>query len=72
MRILQIRSTAQLVIADVEVMHEGEPRSSATLCALLPADDEGPVRLVPLSTPDGRPVFMNPANAIALDMAVLG
>lgn len=72
MRITRIRSTVQLVIADVEVMHDGQARSSATLCALLPDDEEGPVRLIPLSTPDGRPVFMNPANAVALDPAVPG
>jgi hypothetical protein len=30
-------------------------------------DDGGKEVLIPLNTPDGRPIFMNPENAIADD-----
>jgi hypothetical protein len=28
-------------------------------------DDQGKELIIPLNTPDGRPIFMNPENAIA-------
>ena len=64
MRVKQILTGVELVIADVEVELNGELRSSLTLCALL-KDDNSKEVLVPLNTPDGRPIFMNPENAIA-------
>lgn len=63
MKVKQILSGVDLVIADLEVPLEGELRSSLTLCALL-RDDGGKEVLIPLNTPDGRPIFMNPENAI--------
>ena len=64
MRVKQILTGVELVIADVEVELNGELRSSHTLCALLKDDNHKEV-LIPLNTPDGRPIFMNPENAIA-------
>ena len=64
MKVKQILSGVELVIADLEVQLEGEQRSSHTLCALL-RDESGKEVLIPLNTPDGRPIFMNRENAIA-------
>ena len=64
MKVKQILSGVELVIADLEVELNGEMRSSHTLCALL-KDDNGKEVVIPLNTPDGRPIFMNPENAIA-------
>ncbi len=64
MRVKQILTGVELVIADVEVELNGELRSSHTLCALL-KDDSNKEVLIPLNTPDGRPIFMNPETAIA-------
>lgn len=64
MRIKQILSDVRLVIADVEVELNGAWRNSPTLCAVI-TDAEGEA-VVPLSTPDGRPIFMKQENAIRL------
>ena len=64
MKVKQILSGVELVIADLEVELNGELRSSHTLCALLKDDHQREV-LIPLNTPDGSPIFMNPENAIA-------
>ena len=64
MKVKQILTGVELVIADLEVELNGEMRSSHTLCALL-KDDSGKEVIIPLNTPDGRPVFMNPENAMA-------
>lgn len=63
MKIKQILTGIELVIADLEVDLNGELRTSPTLCALL-KDDQGKEIVVPLNTPDGRPIFMNMDNAI--------
>ncbi len=65
MRIKSILTDVQLVIADLEVHLNGELRSSPTLCALIPAANGADERVIPLNTPDGRPIFMNMDNAIA-------
>jgi hypothetical protein len=65
MRVKQILTDVQLVIADLEVHLNGELRCSPTLCALIPATEGHEERIIPLNTPDGRPIFMNPENAIA-------
>jgi hypothetical protein len=67
MRVKSILSDATLVIADLEVQLNGELRSSPTLCALLPASDTQGARVVPLNTPDGRPILLSMGNAIALE-----
>jgi formylmethanofuran:tetrahydromethanopterin formyltransferase len=64
MRVKQIMSEVQLVIADVEVELNGAWRSSPTLCAVLPGEGGIGRRVVPLNTPDGRPIFMKIENAI--------
>lgn len=63
MKIKQILTGIELVIADLEVDLNGALRTSPTLCALL-KDDQGKEIVVPLNTPDGRPIFMNMENAI--------
>jgi hypothetical protein len=40
-------------------------RNSPTLCAVVPGVAGAPDQVVPLSTPDGRPIFMKIDNAIA-------
>lgn len=65
MQVKQILTDVQLVIADLEVLLNGELRSSPTLCALIPAANGHDEKIIPLNTPDGRPIFMNPDNAIA-------
>jgi len=65
MKVKQILTDVQLVIADLEVHLNGELRSSPTLCALIPANEHHEEKIVPLNTPDGRPIFMNLENAIA-------
>ncbi len=64
MKVKQILTGVELVIADLEVELNGELRSSHTLCALLKDDHQREV-LILLNTPDGRPIFMSPENAIA-------
>ena len=65
MRVKQILTDVQLVIADLEVHLNGELRTSPTLCALIPAANGHEEKIIPLNTPDGRPIFMNPENAIS-------
>ena len=64
MRVKQILLDVQLVIAQIEVELNGELRTSPTLCALIPAKGNEQEKIIPLNTPDGRPIFMNPENAI--------
>ncbi len=67
MKVTQILTDVQLVIADLEVQLNGELRSNPTLCALIPANDKHEEKIIPLNTPDGRPIFMNVENAISPD-----
>ena len=66
MRVKQILSDVRLVIADLEVSLNGTLRSSPTLCAVVKGGHDGADQVVPLNTPDGRPILMNLDNAIAL------
>jgi hypothetical protein len=68
MKVKQILTGVEIVIADLEVELNGALRSNHTLCALLTDENQREV-LIPLNTPDGRPIFMNPENAIADDSA---
>jgi hypothetical protein len=63
MRVKRIVSEARLVVAEIEVSHNGALRSSPTLCAVVTKD--GAEQVIPLNTPDGRPILMNWDNAIA-------
>jgi hypothetical protein len=66
MKVKQILTGVEIVIADLEVELNGALRSNHTLCVLLTDENQREV-LIPLNTPDGRPIFMNPENAIADD-----
>jgi hypothetical protein len=63
MRVKRILTDVRLVIADIEVEHNGALRSSPTLCAVMKG--EGGDEVIPLNTPDGRPILMNAGNKIA-------
>lgn len=65
MKVTKILSEVRFVIADLEVHLGAELRSSPTLCAVVPGVDGAEDRIVPLSTPDGRPILMKVENAIA-------
>ena len=58
MRVKEILNNYELCLADSEVMLNGENRSAPTLCV---TDGH---EVIPLNTPDGRPIQMNKANAI--------
>ena len=60
MRVIEVLDQYRICIADVEVELNGELRNSPTLCAM--SGD----KIIPLNTPDGRPIFMNPENALSL------
>ena len=64
MRVNKIMSEVSLVIADLAVSIHGEMQSCPTLCAVVPGDGGELDRLIPLNTPDGRPIFMSYDNAI--------
>ncbi len=64
MKIKRIMSEVKLVIADVEVELNGTMRSSPTLCVVIANADGKADTVVPLNTPDGRPIFMKMENAI--------
>jgi hypothetical protein len=63
MRVKQIFSEVRLVVADIEVSHEGKLRSSPTLCALIESGEKRG-QVIPLNTPDGRPILLKWDNAI--------
>jgi hypothetical protein len=65
MRVKQVLSDVRLVIAEIEVSLNGTVRSSPTLCAIVKPDKEGTEKVIPLNTPDGRPILLNWDNAIA-------
>jgi hypothetical protein len=62
MKIKTILTDVQLVIADLEVNLGTQVRHAPTLCAV--TIENGKKQLIPLNTPDGRPIFMNRENAI--------
>jgi hypothetical protein len=64
MRVKKVLADVRLVIAEIEVSLNGTVRSSPTLCAIANDDKEGAERVIPLNTPDGRPILLNWDNAI--------
>ena len=60
MRVKEILTNYELCLVDLEVMLNDEKRSAPTLCV---SDGE---EVIPLNTPDGRPIQMNKVNAIKL------
>ena len=65
MKVLRILNEVRLVIAELEVNLGEEVRNSPTLCALVPGVQGAQDQVVPLSTPDSRPIFMKIENAIS-------
>ena len=57
MKILELLD-AQLVLMDLEVNLGHRKQNSPTLCAKYKG------KIIPLNTPDGRPILMNMDNAI--------
>ena len=58
MKVLSVLEGVEVVIADIEVNLCDETHSSPTLCVRY----EG--NIIPLSTPDARPILMKMENAI--------
>ena len=58
MKVLIVLESAEVIIADLEVNLGDETHSSPTLCVRY----EG--KIIPLNTPDARPILMNMENAI--------
>ena len=58
MKVRKVLEDVELVIADLEVMLNDKVRHSPTLCARYDG------KIIPLNTPDGRPVLMSVENAI--------
>ena len=65
MKVLRILSDVRLVIAELEVHLGQNVHNSPTLGAVIPGVAGAQDQVVPLSTPDGRPIFMKIDNAIA-------
>lgn len=61
MRVLKIYEETQILIAEIEVKLGEEIRSAPTLCARYNG------KIIPLNTPDGRPVLMTLDNQIKND-----
>ena len=57
MKILKVLD-AELVLVDLEVNLGDRKQNSPTLCARFKD------KIIPLNTPDGRPILMNKDNAI--------
>ena len=58
MKVLKVLESAEVIIADLEVNLGDETHSSPTLCVRY----EG--KIIPLNTPDARPILVNMENAI--------
>tara|TARA_B100000674_G_scaffold411079_1_gene359065 strand:+ start:251 stop:448 length:198 start_codon:yes stop_codon:yes gene_type:complete len=58
MKVLKVLESAEVIIADLEINLGDETHSSPTLCVRY----EG--KIIPLNTPDARPILMNMENAI--------
>ena len=60
MKVLEVLEDAEVIIVDLEVNLGGETHSSPTLCVRYNGN------IIPLSTPDARPILMNSENAIKI------
>ena len=58
MKVLSVLEDAEIVIADLEVNLGDETHSSPTLCVRYKGS------IIPLSTPDARPILMKMQNTI--------
>ena len=61
MKILEILKGVDLVIADIQVNLGNQKHNNPTLCV-----KKGD-KIIPLSTPDGRPILMEEENSIKID-----
>ncbi|MEK9684783.1 MAG: hypothetical protein VW226_09565 [Rhodospirillaceae bacterium] len=61
MKVVKVMEGFDPVIAVIEVRLGSDCRSAATLCV------RGEGKIIPLNTPDGRPILMNLENAIELE-----
>ena len=61
MKILEILKNVDLVIADIEVNLGKEKHNNPTLCV------KNGNKVIPLSTPDGRPILIKEENSIQID-----
>lgn len=59
MKVKRIMDEYKIAVVDLEVELNGTIRSAPTLCAISDAE------VIPLNTPDGRPILMNRKNGIA-------
>ena len=55
MKVKEILSDVQLVIAQIKVELNGELRTSPTLCALIPAEGNEQEKIIPLIRPTADP-----------------
>jgi hypothetical protein len=60
-RVLEILENLKVCIVDLEVELGGKLRHSPTLCAVTGS------KVIPLSTPDGRPILLKMENAVDFD-----
>ena len=58
MKVLSVLEKAEIIIADLEVNLGDETQSSPTLCVRYQGS------IIPLCTPDARPILMKMDNAI--------
>jgi hypothetical protein len=63
MKVLKVLEGAELVIVDLEVKLGENTHSSPTLCVKYEN------KIIPLSTPDARPILMNMDNAIKIPIS---
>jgi len=70
MKVLRILTDVHLVIAELEVNLGEEVRNSPTLCAVVPGVEGAQDQVVPLSTPNGRPIFMKIDTRLALSSKI--
>jgi len=60
MKVLKVFNDAEVIIAEIEVNIGDKTHTSPTLCVRY----EG--NIIPLNTPDARPILMNPENTIKI------
>ena len=67
MKVKKIVNNLELVVAELELHHHAGKavQSGLNLCAKI--TENGKKKIIPLNTPDGRPIFMNMENAILLN-----
>ena len=63
MKVLEVLD-AELILVDLEVNLGNKKQNSPTLCARFNG------KIIPLNTPDGRPILMKEDNAIEGDSVV--